>query len=260
METEMYCYSPEGERRALPGDEVFDAWLDPARTAVCCIDMHRSHVGTDPDMPLPAPRATARVDAHDSFHAACRELGIPVIMVQHFQRYGGTDDLASKLVPGGVNWRATARLFMPEVTPAMDQLGWEGTPWVDLMVEHDPERDLYVRTKKRLSAFYPTDLDFLLRQLDVRNLVITGTLTDCCVLNTAFDAANRDYRVLVPGDVAAGLSEEMEQASLMIIATHLGLVVDGPALLREWYARRGEPAPGGLAEAETMVDLSPAGA
>lgn len=255
MKTEMYCYAPDGERKQLPAEKVFEEWMDPSRTAVACVDMHRSHVGEDAGMPLPAPRATDRVAAHNAFQGAARELGVPVIMVQHWQRHGGTDDLSSKSLEGGVNWRHTARLFMPDAT-SMDELAWEDTKWVDLMVEHDPERDYYVRTKKRLSAFYPTDFEFLLRQLDVRNLVITGTLTDCCVLNTAFDAANRDFRVTVPRDVAAGLSEEMEDAGLRIIATHLGLVVDAPALLREWYARAGRGAPKALVAAETIDDLT----
>jgi biuret amidohydrolase len=256
METEMYCYGPAGQTKELPEDEVFDAWLDPEASAVVCIDMHRSHVGDDEGMPVPAPRATARVAEHNAFQAAARELGIPVIMVQHWQRHGGIDDRHSKSLHGGVNWRHTARLWFEGAGEEMDQLGWEGTKWVDLMVEHDPERDYYIRTKKRLSAFYPTDLEHLLRQLAVRNVVLTGTLTDCCVLNTAFDAANRDFRVLVPRDVVAGLSEPMEEAGLKVIANHLGLVVDGPALLREWGARTDSELPADLAEARTMQDVT----
>jgi biuret amidohydrolase len=259
MKTEMHCWGPSGERKVVPADEVFDAWLDPERTAVVCIDMHRSHVGDDEGMPLPAARATERVTAHNAFHAAARELGVPIVMVQHWQRHGGTDDIRSAVVKDGVNWRHTARLFF-DVTDAIDQLGWEGTKWVDLMVETDPERDLYVRTKKRLSAFYPTDLEFLLRQLGVANVVLTGTLTDCCVLNTAFDAANRDFRVLLPRDVAAGLSPEMEDAALKVIANHLGLVVDAPALLREWYARKDQEPPLALAEAERIDEMLAVGA
>lgn len=255
MKTEMYCYAPDGESKvALPAED-FDSWLDPEVTAVACVDMHRSHVGDDENMPLPAPRATNRVAAHNAFHAACRELGVPVIMVQHWQRHGGTDDLISKAVSGGVNWRPITRLHF-DPNPGMDELGWEGTKWVDLMVETDPDRDYYVRTKKRLSAFYPTDLEFLLRQLDVRNLVVDGTLTDCCVLNTCFDAANRDFRVLMPRDIAGGFSEEMERGAERIVASHLGLVVDGPAVLREWYARKGVEIPEALAEAETMDELA----
>jgi nicotinamidase-related amidase len=115
---------------------------------------------------------------------------------------------------------------------------WEGTKWLDLMVEEE-EGDYYVRTKKRLSAFYPTDFEHLLNQLDVKNLVITGTLTECCDLSTAFDAANRDFRVIIPRDVVGGSSAEAEDAALLIISLHLGLVVDSPVLLAEWYARAG---------------------
>ncbi|HZA57952.1 MAG TPA: isochorismatase family cysteine hydrolase, partial [Solirubrobacterales bacterium] len=168
---------------------------------------------------------------------------------------GGTDDIKSQLVEGGTNWRHLEKIYMNLDQENMDELGWEGTKWVDLMVEEDP-RDLYVRTKKRLSGFYPTDLEFLLRQLGVRNLVIDGTLTDCCVLNTAFDAANRDFRVVVPRDVAAGMSQEMEGAAEKVIANHLGLIVDAPALLREWYARQGAELPADLARAETMDDVT----
>jgi biuret amidohydrolase len=251
----MYCWTPDGEKRALPDERVFDDWLDPATSAIACVDMHRSHVGDDPDMPVPAPRATDKVDAHNVFHRAARELGVPVIMIQHWQRHGGTDDINSKLVEGGTNWRHLEKIYMNLDQENMNELGWEGTKWVDLMVEEDP-RDLYVRTKKRLSGFYPSDLEFLLRQLGVRNLVIDGTLTDCCVLNTAFDAANRDFRVIVPRDVAAGMSEEMEGAAEKVIANHLGLIVDAPAVLREWYSRKGIELPPELANAETMDDVT----
>jgi nicotinamidase-related amidase len=131
---------------------------------------------------------------------------------------------------------------------------WEGTKWLDIMVD-EAEDDYYIRTKKRLSGFYPTDLEFLLRQLDVHNVVITGTFTDACDLSTAFDAANRDFRVIVPRDIVAGYSEEAEHGALMIISLHLGIVVDGPALLREWFARKGIDVSDGLRDATTMEDL-----
>ena len=139
----------------------------------------------------------------------------------------------------------------------MAEHSWEGTRWLDLLVEHDPERDYYVRTKKRLSAFYPTDLEFLLRQLDVHNIVITGTFTDCCDLSTAFEAANLDYRVILPRDVAGhcGLDDEAEHAALMIIALYLGLVVDAPALLAEWYARKDRELPGELRGITEITEL-----
>jgi biuret amidohydrolase len=235
MKTDICCYLEDRKMKRLPDN--MDSWLDPNRTAVVCIDMHRGHLGTEPDVTCPAPRARAVIEAHNQFHRACRDAGIPVIMCQHWQRYGGIDDIASRKRTAKANWRWLYELYLAP-NPAMDHHSWEGTKWLDLMVEVD-ERDYSVRTKKRLSAFYPTDLEFLLRNLDVDNVVLTGTYTDACVLSTAFDAANRDFRVLVPRDVVAGYSEEAEHAALMIIALHLGLVVDSSALVNEWFARRG---------------------
>lgn len=252
MKTEMYCYLENREKKVLPSSEAFERWLDPDRTAIACVDMHRGHVGPDEELTLPAPRARAKIPAHNMFHALARDIGIPIVHVQHWQRFGGIDDANSKAWNRGANWRVLYELYLPP-NPLMLEHSWEGTKWLDLMVEHEPERDYYIRTKKRLSAFYPTDFEFLLRQLDVKNLVITGTYTDACDLSTAFDAANRDFRVLIPRDIVAGYSEEAEHAALLIVSLHLGLVVDSPALLREWYARKGKELPSIL---EGVSDIS----
>jgi nicotinamidase-related amidase len=260
----MYCYLEDRTRKSLPSGvqnfkDAFENWLDPDTTAVACIDMHRGHVGPEEQLTCPAPRARVKIAAHDIFHRACRHIGIPIIHVQHWQRHGGIDDLNSKQHNRMANWRVLYELYLPP-NPTMDQHSWEGTKWLDLMVEEDG-RDYYVRTKKRLSSFFPTDFEFLLRNLNVSNLVLTGTYTDACVLSTAFDAANRDFRVIVPRDIVAGYSEEAEHAALMIISLHLGLVVDSPALVTEWFARKGEPSEDvvrRLSEASGL--LEPAGA
>ncbi len=238
METEVYTYIENGRRTPLPSSPGFDRWLDPQATAVVCIDMHRGHVGPDEVLTCPAPRARARVPHHDAFHHACRALGIPIVFVQCWFRRGGFETDGSRR--DGTPWAPYLiyPLYLPE-SPLLREHSWEGTKWLDLMVENDPERDYYVRTKKRYSAFYATDLEFLLRQLGVENVVITGTYTDACDLCTAFDACNRDFRVIVPRDVVAGYSPEIEHAALAIISLHVGIVTDAPALLREWYARKG---------------------
>ena len=51
MKTDMYCYLENRERKRLPSR--MDAWLDPDRTALVCIDMHRGHLGTEPDVTCP---------------------------------------------------------------------------------------------------------------------------------------------------------------------------------------------------------------
>jgi nicotinamidase-related amidase len=254
MKTDVHCYLHDGSRKLLPNDnEALELWMDPAASAVVSIDMHRGHIGPEEELPLPGPRARERIPEHNAFHAGAREVGVPVIHVQHWQRHGGVDDLTSKARNSKANWRVVLDLY-DGGTPLTDELNWEGTKWVDLMVEEDP-RDYYVRTKKRLSAFHPSDLEFLLRQLDVHNVVLTGTYTDCCVLDSAFSAADHDFRVTVPSDVTAGSSEEYERSAFGIISMYAGLVVDGPALLREWYARAEMDPPEDIASASTMQDV-----
>ncbi|MBW4519330.1 MAG: cysteine hydrolase [Scytolyngbya sp. HA4215-MV1] len=238
MNTDMYCYTHNRDKTPLPS--IFDPWFEPERTAVLCIDMHRGHL--EEECTCPAPRAIEKIEIHNTFHRQVRALGIPVVMVQHWQRHGGIDDIASRKRTKGANWRYVYELYMSP-NPLMDQHSWEGTRWLDLMVETAPT-DYYIRTKKRLSGFYPTDLEFLLHNLDVDNVILTGTFTDACVLSTAFDAANRDFRVIVPRDIVAGYSEEAEQAALLVISLHLGLVVDSDALIKEWQTRQGgNPVP-----------------
>jgi biuret amidohydrolase len=259
MKTDMYCYLEDRDRTSVPPNDAFEQWLDPATTAVLEIDMHRGHVGPEDELSLAVPRARDRVEEHNAFQAAAREIGVPIIHVQHWQRYGGIDDANSRAHNRGANWRVLYELYLPP-NPLMLEHSWEGTPWLDLITE-EVEGDYYVRTKKRLSAFYPTDLEFLLRQLDVKNVVLTGTMTDACVLSTAFDAANRDFRVIVPRDIVAGYNDEAEHGALLCVSLHLGLVVDGPALLREWYERVGRELPAQYGDATTMTDaLQPASA
>jgi biuret amidohydrolase len=121
--------------------------------------------------------------------------------------------------------------------PNADQHAIQGTRWTEFMTRVEPD-DIIVDSKKRLSIFYPTDLDFLLQNMGVRRVVLNGGFTDCCVLNAAFDASNRNYRVIVVRDLVRGTNEEMEQAALKMISLHLGLVMDSIDLLDGWRALR----------------------
>ncbi len=94
-----------------------------------------------------------------------------------------------------------------------------------------------LKARKRLSPFFATDLDFLLRQMNVRTVILNGGMTDCCILNAAFDASNLSYRVVVLRDLVRGTDEDMEDAALKMVSLHLGLVTDASDLLEQWRAR-----------------------
>ncbi|MCI9121508.1 MAG: cysteine hydrolase [Oscillibacter sp.] len=206
--------------------ELRSLFLDPAGTAVVTIDMHDGHLSEDPDCPCPSPRGREIVEPLNAFMAEARALGLPVIHVRATLRRGGVDE---KLYPSA--WRYTFPICVGEI-PNIAEHALEGTRWNKMSIDVRDE-DYMVTTKKRLSAFYPTDLEMLLRNLGIRRVVFTGCMTDCCVINSAFDAANRDFRVVVPRDLTRG-SEHLEEPALRIISMHLGLVVDSAGLLEEW--------------------------
>jgi nicotinamidase-related amidase len=223
----IYVYGKEHDTEGR-----FEDYLDPAKTAVISIDLHRGHLDESPDCPCPAPRARAIVKPVDAFHDKARTLGIPIIHVRSVLRKGGADDI--KGIPAA--WRRTFPLHVGPI-PGSDQHAIEGSKWTEFVTKVEAD-DLIVETKRRLSAFYPTDLDFLLRNMRVETVVFDGGFTDCCVLNSSFDANNRNYRVIVARDLVAGTDDNLEAAALAMVSLHLGLVTDSADLLAEWQRRK----------------------
>jgi nicotinamidase-related amidase len=85
----------------------------------------------------------------------------------------------------------------------------------------------YTVIKRRYSGFYNTDLETLLRCLQVGTLVVTGIITDGCVLMTAMDAHARDFYLRVVTDATATTNDEAHQAALRIMArTQPGVLVN----------------------------------
>ena len=88
---------------------------------------------------------------------------------------------------------------------------------------YDPG-DLVVRGKKRYSSFHGTDLEFVLRsRLVADTLVLAGINTTTCVLCAAFEAANRDFRVIVAADAVDSMDgEDMHRFALTLMGAALG--------------------------------------
>jgi nicotinamidase-related amidase len=215
-----------GQPREL-GD-TFGDHLDPARTAVVSIDMHRGHLDESPDCPCPAPRAREIVAPIDRFHDQARAMGVPIVHVKSVLRADGSDDVNG--IPAA--WRRTFPLHVGPI-PNVAAHALEGSPWTEWVTRVAPQ-DWRVENKRRLSAFYPTDLDFLLRNQRIDTVVLNGGMTDCCVLNTAFDAHNHSYRVVVLQDLVRGTDAHLEAAALSMVSLHLGLVLESADLLDAW--------------------------
>ena len=148
-------------------EELREVFLDRHDTAVITIDMHDGHLSTDPDCPCPSPRGREIIEPLNHFMDEARALGLPVIHVRSTLRRDGADE---KLFPSA--WRMVFPVTVGEI-PNIAEHALEGTRWNRMSIDvHD--EDYMVTTKKRLSAFYPTDLELLLRNLDAARFCSTG--------------------------------------------------------------------------------------
>jgi ureidoacrylate peracid hydrolase len=62
--------------------------------------------------------------------------------------------------------------------------------------------------KTSSSVFNSTTIDYVLRNLGIDRLIITGVLTDQCVISAVRDACDRGFLVIVPEDACAAYSAD----------------------------------------------------
>ena len=170
------------ERQAAPFEAAH--WdLVPGRTALVVIDAQNDFLHAE------GWYATQGIDiAHmqrciaplQALLAAARRKGIPVVWTRHGIR--GAED-------GGPFMQL--RPFLAEGGLRRDTWGWE------VLAALAPEADDWYVAKTRLSAFYGTDLEVILRGLHAETVLMTGVLTNQCVAATSKDAMFRDFKPIV---------------------------------------------------------------
>ncbi|TWI98185.1 nicotinamidase-related amidase [Mucilaginibacter frigoritolerans] len=69
------------------------------------------------------------------------------------------------------------------------------------------DKDIIV-IKRRVSAFTGSDLEVVLRGLNIQHLVLTGIATSGVVLSTIREASDKDYRLTVLADCCGDPDEE----------------------------------------------------
>jgi nicotinamidase-related amidase len=77
-----------------------------------------------------------------------------------------------------------------------------------------PRDDEIVIDKTTPSAFTSTGLDFLLRTMGVRNLLVCGVPTNVDVLMTVRDADDHAYRVITVADACAAATRQLHETVL----------------------------------------------
>jgi nicotinamidase-related amidase len=91
----------------------------------------------------------------------------------------------------------------------------------DLVKPIVPDKDCRFLTKVRHSAFYATPLDYLLGRLETKRLILTGQVTEQCILYTALDAYVRHFPIVVPRDAVAHIDADLADAALKMMERNM---------------------------------------
>lgn len=90
---------------------------------------------------------------------------------------------------------------------------WDGK----VIDEIAPGEDEIVLPKSSSSVFVSTHIDYILRNLGVKQLVLAGLLTDQCVESAVRDACDLGYLVTLVTDACATITPERHENSLRTI-------------------------------------------
>ena len=82
----------------------------------------------------------------------------------------------------------------------------------------DVHPDDVLITKHRVSAFYGTDLDLILRANCIEHLILTGVATNNAVELTAREAHDRDFHVTIVSDATETANDEEKASSLNFLS------------------------------------------
>ena len=189
--------------------------INPAHAALLVIDVQNYCIGTSKSEYLARSLREIVLPNIRRLQSACRHAGIEIVysVIENMTRDGRDRSLDYKIsgidVPRG-SWEARV---LDEIAPAVDEM---------------------VFRKTSSSVFISTNIDYVLRNLGVRSLIITGIMTDQCVESAVRDACDLGYLVT---DACTTTSVKRHAQSLLGIGRYCrqrtteGLIAEITALL-----------------------------
>ncbi|HEY7061774.1 MAG TPA: cysteine hydrolase [Chloroflexota bacterium] len=203
--------------------------FDPARSAVCVVDMQNHDVEPGGYFALTGVDTTHGervVEPIQAVLAAARTAGLLVVYTRNAlpadrARWPGPDSPAY--------WKEGLDKHQPE--PSLEHGMWIDGNWgAEIIDELRPHPGEVVITKGTYSGFVRTDLDLQLRRRGIRYLFMTGIGTPTCVEATARDAYFHDYWPILLADCCGAILPQTHEQALFAIKRRYGWVTTSDAL------------------------------
>lgn len=201
--------------------------MDFTNAALVVVDVNRTHFDMELNyLPVPAQDAERILDLLPAVVLpAFRRRGLPVVFVKTMHRqYPDTGTAMSVANP---YWKyQMEKKAVTGVRQKRKALAVEGSPAVEIMPQLEKRPEDIVVVKQRYSPFLNTDMDLVLRALKVDTLFLVGANTNNCVLSTAFEAFNRDFKVVLVEDCCASMNgPDFHRLGVEQIRASLGWVI-----------------------------------
>ena len=191
--------------------------MDLNRTALIVIDMQRFFCEPDDGQPSRNPIAPLQ-----ALIPGLRGVGAPVVWVN----WGNRPDEAN--LPPGVHYTFnTRRLEAPQ--PFLTQ----GTETTQIVPELPTTDDDVFVDKYRISGFWDTPLDSILRNKRIDTLLFAGVNLDQCVFQTLMDAHFLGYDCVLLRDCCATGSPEYCVEATYYNTKGVGFIAESSAILAE---------------------------
>jgi nicotinamidase-related amidase len=200
--------------------------LEPGKTALLVVDMQRAFL--DPGEAMEVPPARDIVPQIQALLDLFRGKRLPVFFTE-FTYSEAVPVLVGLLHPEHRRAApgAPRGLGKPSSSCLVGQANLHVVP------ELAPQPGELVVTKHYYDGFNGTTLDAALRVRGITHLVLTGTMTDICVLGTVIGGMNREYRMTVVEDGTATLWPEIQRATLDIIRRAYARVLTAKQIAEE---------------------------
>ena len=212
--------------------------IDLRRTAIIVIDMQNDfcakdgwvdHLGVDysPDRAPIAPL--------QRLLPALRRAGVPVVWVN----WGNRPDLAN-MPPNQIHLYKPhgSGIGLGDPLPGSGAHVLEKDSWAAAIVDELKPEPHDIRVDKyRISGFWDTPLDSILRNLGTKSLLFAGVNTDQCVLHSLTDANFLGYGCILVDDCCATTSPDFcTEATIWNVKKCFGFVTGSDAIIKSLAA------------------------
>jgi len=209
---------------ALP--DVFELRRDT--TALVVVDMQNDFVRVG--APLEVPDARETIEVHQELLGWFRAKRRPIVFTRFIA--GPKETLMWKWSPVIA---PPTRCCWPGIKRAYGDVEGE-RECVAVIDELEPRHNEHQVDKYGYNGFHRTPLTDLLNAHGVDTVVITGTVTQICVEDTARGAFHEGFQAAVVSDAVSSYAPELHRASLQTLAMKYGRVVTSQDALAELEA------------------------